>query len=289
MSTESHPSPTGSSSSSQYGGGGNSAGASENISQPSPAKPTWAQILNSTPNNSSATTNNPQTSSSSPSSQHIAAASKKNISPSTANLRPSNVNNPHEQQHQQQQQHSTASSQINNWPLNFNASSSTWMMDDETQRNSNSSQQSIDNDHNTNAGNTAEGFDRLESSSPTSEWNKPVLPNNSNANGWSNFGQQQHQQKNPSRSNPTNNQWTDMNTFYGTTTSTGNFSSHGNDPSNTWQDPSTSASDVLPSTSNNSVMSKHKGASSNASSISAVLKSNFSLTTTSAEIGRAHV
>ena len=187
MSTESHPSPTGSSSSSQYGeknnlrftspwerdisssstlrsgGGGNSAGANEHLTQPSPAKPTWAQILNSNPNNSSTT--HPQTSS--PSSQQhsattgnaaAAAASKKNISPSTGNLRPANVN-PHDQQQQQQQQHSAAS-QMNNWSLNFTPSSSTWMMDDETQRNSNVSQQSTDNDHNANAGNPAEGTGR---------------------------------------------------------------------------------------------------------------------------------
>jgi len=280
MSTESHPSPTGSSSS-QYGGGGNSAGANENFTQPSPAKPTWAQILNSTPNNSSTTTNNPQIATSSSSSQQSAgaAASKKTISPSTANIRPTNAN-PHDQQH-------SSASQINNWPLNFTQSSSAWMMDDENQqRNSNSSQQSIDNDQNANASNSAEAFDRLESSSPT-EWKKPVLPNNSNANGWSNFGQQQqqhhhHHQKNPSRSNPTNNQWIDMNNFYGTTTSGGNFSSHGNDPSNTWQDPSTSSGDVLSSTSNNSVMNKHKTSSSTASSISGVFKSNLPLTTNAA-------
>ena len=115
-----------------------------------------------------------------------------------------------------------------------------------------------------------------------------MLPNNSNANGWSNFGQQQQpqqQQKNPSRSNPTNNQWIDVNTFYGTTSNTGNFSSHGNESSNTWQDPSSSASaDVLPSSSHNSGMSKHKNASSTASTMSGVFKSNLPLTNAAAAL-----
>ncbi len=63
-----------------------------------------------------------------------------------------------------------------------------------------------------------EGFDRLESSSPTADWNKPVTTNNSTANGWSNF-----QQQNPSRSNPNNNQWPEMNNFYGANTPTNSF------------------------------------------------------------------
>ena len=63
----------------------------------------------------------------------------------------------------------------------------------------------------------SKAFDRLESSSPTSDWNKPVTKN-STANGWSNF-----QQTNPSRSNPTNNQWPEMNNIYGANTSTDPF------------------------------------------------------------------
>ncbi len=72
------------------------------------------------------------------------------------------------------------------------------------------------------------GFDRLESSSPTSDWGKPVTTNNSTANGWSNFQQQQQQTlNNPSRSNAvgnsnaTSNQWPEINNFYGTNSSTG--------------------------------------------------------------------
>jgi hypothetical protein len=56
-----------------------------------------------------------------------------------------------------------------------------------------------------------------------------VTTSNSTANGWSNFQQQQQQQtvNNPSRSNAvgnnnaTNNQWPEMNHFYGTNPSSG--------------------------------------------------------------------
>ena len=80
------------------------------------------------------------------------------------------------------------------------------------------------------------GFDRIESSSPTSDWKKPVLSNNSSANGWSNFQPQQQTTSNPSRSNSNSNQWLDMNNFYGATTPTNtsntgsfNMSQHNND------------------------------------------------------------
>jgi hypothetical protein len=63
------------------------------------------------------------------------------------------------------------------------------------------------------------GFDRLESSSPTSDWNKPVT-HNSTANGWSSF---QQQQQNPSRSNSNKNQWPEMNNIYGSNTPTNSF------------------------------------------------------------------
>jgi hypothetical protein len=88
------------------------------------------------------------------------------------------------------------------------------------------------------------GFDRLESSSPTPDWGKPVTTNNSTANGWSNFQQQQQQQQtlnNPSRSNAvgnsnaTSNQWPEMNKFYGTNPPTGvsfNLSQNNNDTMN---------------------------------------------------------
>ncbi|CAF4456932.1 unnamed protein product [Rotaria magnacalcarata] len=95
------------------------------------------------------------------------------------------------------------------------------MNDDNSQRQpSKSLQQSNDN---TQTG--GDGFERLESSSPTSDWNKPVTTNNSTANGWSNFQQQQQQQTNtnPSRSNPNSNQWPEMNNFYGANTSTNTF------------------------------------------------------------------
>ena len=133
------------------------------MTQPSPAKPTWAQILNSNPNassnnntSSSATitttgnTNNinvagtnSQSSSSSPSSQH--SATNKNVSPSASGAfniigssRTGFMPNFYDQQQSQM-----------NWPLNFNQTSS-WMIDDETQRQgTNSSQQSMDNNHNT--------------------------------------------------------------------------------------------------------------------------------------------
>lgn len=122
----------------KLGGGG-----SEPLTQAPPAKPTWAQILNSTPNapsNSSSSTtaaNNPNTaaagnhtpSSSSPSSQH--SATTKNISPSasgTLNMtgaRSGFMPNFYEQQPQQSQM---------NWSLNFNQSSSWMMNDDDSQR-----------------------------------------------------------------------------------------------------------------------------------------------------------
>lgn len=67
------------------------------------------------------------------------------------------------------------------------------------------------------------GFERRESSSPSSDWNKPVSSNNSAANGWSNF-QQPQTLNNPSRSNPNSNQWPEMNNFYGANTSNNTFS-----------------------------------------------------------------
>jgi hypothetical protein len=69
------------------------------------------------------------------------------------------------------------------------------------------------------------GFDRLESSSPTSDWNKPVT-HNSTANGWSNF--QQQQQQNPSRSNSNKNQWPEMNNIYRANTPTNSFNNDNN-------------------------------------------------------------
>ena len=143
-------------------------GGGEPMTQPSPAKPTWAQILNSNPNapsntaSSSTTTannnnnnsaaaaavaGNNSPSSSSPSSQH--SATTKNISPSaggTSNIagaRPGFMSNFYEQQQQQQQQQQQ--SQMN-WPLNFNQTPSWMMNDDDSQRQpTNSSQQSMDN------------------------------------------------------------------------------------------------------------------------------------------------
>ncbi len=283
MSNESHPSPTGSSSSSLFGenivyffvkytmiftlGGG---GVNEPITQPSPAKPTWAQILNSNPNapsNTSSTTtttgnnNNNNTnvggnnspSSSSPSSQH--SATTKNISPSASGtIRPGFMPNFYDQQQSQM-----------NWSLNFNQQSSWMINDDDTQKQPiNSSQQSNDNTHT--GGNDA--FDRIESSSPTTDWNKPVTNNNSTANGWSNFQQQQ----NPSRSNPPSNQWPEMNNFYGNNTPTNSFNNDNNN-SSTWQDPSSTgnATDTLQLTTN-----KHK-TSSMAASITGALKSAIAL------------
>jgi len=126
------------------------------LTQPSPAKPTWAQILNSNPhapsntssssgttannnnNNNNAGGNN-SPSSSSPSSQH--SATTKPISPSasgTLNLpgsRPGFMPNFYDQQQSQM-----------NWSLNFNQSASWMINDDDSQRQQkNSSQQSIDN------------------------------------------------------------------------------------------------------------------------------------------------
>jgi hypothetical protein len=135
------------------------------LTQPSPAKPTWAQILNSTPNapsntSSSATANNNNTaaaaasaaaaaaavaagnnspSSSSPSSQH--SATTKTISPSAsgtlnmAGSRSGFMPNFYEQPQSQM-----------NWSLNFNQTSSWMINDDDSQRQpTNSSQQSMDN------------------------------------------------------------------------------------------------------------------------------------------------
>jgi hypothetical protein len=130
------------------------------LTQPSPAK-TWAQVLNSNPNapsntSSSATTttigsnivaggNNSPSSSSPPSSQHsitttsAGTTTTKTISPpanAAFNLtgsRPGFMSNFYDQQQPPM-----------NWPLNFNQSS--WMMDDDSQRQgTNSSQQSVDN------------------------------------------------------------------------------------------------------------------------------------------------
>jgi len=134
----------------KLGGGGN-AGVNEPLTQPPPAKPTWAQILNSNPNppsntstttgnnnnnnNSAAIAANNSPSSSSPSSQH--SATTKTISPSasgTLNItgsRPGFMPNFYDQQQ---------------WPLNFNQTSSWMINDDDSQRQpTNPSQQSIDN------------------------------------------------------------------------------------------------------------------------------------------------
>ncbi|CAF2044908.1 unnamed protein product [Rotaria magnacalcarata] len=285
MSNESHPSPTGSSSSALYGGGGN-VGSNEPLTQPPPAKPTWAQILNSNPNapsNTSSTTtgnnnnnnnsaggHNSPSSSTSASSQHSTAT--KNVSPSASGTsnptgsRSGFMSNFYDQTQSQM-----------NWPLNFNQTSSWMMNDDNSQRQpSKSLQQSNDN---TQTG--GDGFERLESSSPTSDWNKPVTTNNSTANGWSNFQQQQQQQTNtnPSRSNPNSNQWPEMNNFYGANTSTNTFNlpqqnNDNNNSSTTWQDPSSNSTDPLTLTTNNT--SKHK-ASSIAASLTGALKSAITL------------
>ncbi|CAF0993196.1 unnamed protein product [Rotaria sp. Silwood1] len=204
------------------------------------------------------------------------------------------IPNFYEQQQQQSQM---------NWSLNFNQTSS-WMIDDDAQRHSNiagsSSQQSVDSNHNTPGG--GDGFDRLESSSPTPDWGKPVTTNNSAANGWSNFQQQQQQQQtlnNPSRSNTvgnsntTSNQWPEMNNFYGNNSSTNvpfnlpqnnNDNMNNNSASTTWQDPSMSgnANDTLTLTtgsSNSSIINKHKSSSSSsmAASLSGALKSAIAL------------
>ncbi|CAF0792664.1 unnamed protein product [Rotaria sordida] len=202
------------------------------------------------------------------------------------------IQNFYEQQQQQSQM---------NWPLNFNQTSS-WMIDDDTQRHSNiagsSSQQSVDSNHNTPGG--GDGFDRLESSSPTPDWGKPVTTNNSAANGWSSFQQPQQQTlNNPSRSNTvgnsntTSNQWPEMNNFYGTNSSTNvpfnlpqnnNDNMNNNSASTTWQDPSMSsnANDTLTLTtgsSSGSVINKHKSSSTSsiAASLSGALKSAIAL------------
>jgi hypothetical protein len=138
----------------KLGGGGSAGGVHEPLTQPSPAKPTWAQILNSNPNTSSSTATttggnnnnnnnaaagNNSPSSSSPSSQH--SATTKTISPSasgTLNVtgsRPGFMPNFYDQQQSQM-----------NWSLNFNQTSSWMINDNDSQRQpTNSSQQSIDN------------------------------------------------------------------------------------------------------------------------------------------------
>lgn len=120
-------------------------GGGEILTQPSPAKPTWAQILNSNPNppsnaaaaSSSTTNSNPvppgnnTPSSSSPSSQH--SVPTKNISPSasgTLNMSGTRggggggyLPNYYEQ-----------SQSSMNWPLKFNQNSSWMINDDDSQR-----------------------------------------------------------------------------------------------------------------------------------------------------------
>ncbi|CAF3660399.1 unnamed protein product [Rotaria sordida] len=288
MSNESHPSPTGSSSSTLFGGGGSASG-NEPLTQPSPAKPTWAQILNSNPNapsntsSSSLTTttgnnNNPNIGGhNSPSSSSPALSqpsTTKTISPSPSGTlnstgsRPGFMPNFYDQTQSQM-----------NWPLNFNQTSS-WMINDDNNNNNSqkqppkSLQQSNDN---TQTG--GDGFERLESSSPTSGWNKPVTTNNSTANGWSNLQQQQQQTlNNPSRSNSNSNQWPEMNNFYGTNTSTNSFNlsqqnNDNNSSSTTWQDSSGNSTDTLTLTTNNS---KHKS-SSIAASLTGALKTAIAL------------
>lgn len=118
------------------GGGGGSAGASEPLTQPSPAKPTWAQILNSNPTN--AASHHSGTS---------APTKTKAVSPSASGAN-NNNNNPNSRsgpmsniyEHQQQPPM--------NWPLNFNRSSP-WMNEDDSQRHPNPSQPSMDNDRQT--------------------------------------------------------------------------------------------------------------------------------------------
>ncbi|CAF1057796.1 unnamed protein product [Adineta ricciae] len=243
MINESHPSPTGSSSSSLFAhdlllllyvklGSGGGAGVNEPLTQPIPAKPTWAQILNSNPN---APSNTSATATSSSSGMNATA---KPISPSASGT--SNASGT--RQGFMPNFYDQPQSQMN-WPLNFNQSSSWMINDDESQRQPNSSSQQ--NAENPKAG--GDGFDRVESSSPTSDWNKPVASNNSSANGWSNFQQQQQQQQqtlnNPSRSNPNSNQWPEMNNFYGANASTNSFNlpqqnTDNTSSSTTWQDPS---------------------------------------------------
>lgn len=125
-------------------GGGGSAGASEPLTQPSPAKPTWAQILNSNPTNSSSAATNAASHHSGTS----APTKTKAVSPSASGA--NNNNNPNSRsgpmaniyEHQQQQQSPM------NWPLNFNRSSP-WMNEDDSQRHPNPSQPSMDNDRQT--------------------------------------------------------------------------------------------------------------------------------------------
>ena len=138
------------------GGGGGSAGASEPLTQPSPAKPTWAQILNSNPTNSSSAASSGTNAASHPdisSSQHSgtsAPTKTKAVSPSTSGA--NNNNNPNARSgpmsnfYEQQQQQSPM-----NWPSNF-PRSSPWMNEDDSQRHPNTSQPSMDNDRQTGAG-----------------------------------------------------------------------------------------------------------------------------------------
>ncbi|CAF3522463.1 unnamed protein product [Rotaria sp. Silwood1] len=289
MSNESHPSPSGSSSSTLFGGGGN-AGGNEPLTQPSPAKPTWAQILNSNPNapsntssSSTATGNNNNNnntgvnsspSSSSPaSSQH--STTTKTISPSASGT----LNTPGSRAGFMPNFYDQTQSQMN-WPLNFNQTSS-WMINDDNNSQKQPSKSLQQSNDNTQTG--GDGFERIESSSPTSGWNKPVTTNNSTANGWSNFQQQQQQQtlNNPSRSNPNSNQWPEMNNFYGANTSTNSFNlsqqnNDNNSSSTTWQDPSSNTNDMLTLTTNNPNSSKHKS-SSIAASLTGALKSAIAL------------
>ncbi|CAF3666824.1 unnamed protein product [Rotaria socialis] len=322
------------------GGGSNIAGGSGPSPYPSPSKPTWAQILNSNSNpqsnpststttvtahnaattstsgnNSGGALGNPP-SSPSPSSQQSTTLTSvggtqvsgtSNIISTTTSISSSQVKSSNsgafnfpgtrsdfKQNFYDQQQQSEM-----NWPLNFNQTSS-WMIDDDTQRHTNlagsSSKQSVDSNRNTPGG--GDGFDRLESSSPTSDWGKPVT-NNSAANGWSNFQQQQQTVNNPSRSNAvgnsntSSNQWPEMNNFYGPNSSNNvpfnlpqnnNDNLNNNSASSTWQDPSLSgnANDTLTMTTgsiNSSVINKHKSSSSSsiAASLSGALKSAIAL------------
>ena len=137
---------------SSHVGSAGGAGANEPLTQPSPAKPTWAQILNSNPNapssasasaaNNNNTNNNNNTaggnnspSSSSPSSQHSTTA--KPISPSASGTqnapgsRPAGLMPSFYDQQQSQM----------NWPLNFNQTPSWMINDDESQRQANNSAQ----------------------------------------------------------------------------------------------------------------------------------------------------
>ncbi|CAF1057548.1 unnamed protein product [Adineta ricciae] len=286
----------------------NTSASSTNTVATANATATQAGIGNNN-GGSNAVGNSP--SSSSPSSQHSTTTTSvggatgttsttRSISPSQVTPSTSSAfnfpgsrsgfgSNFYDQQSQQQQ------SQMN-WPLNFNQTAASWMMDDDAQRHSSlvgsSSQQSLDPNHKTAGG--GDGFDRLETSSPTSDWGKPVTSNNSSQNGWSSF-QQQTVNNNPSRSNAvgnnnsTSNQWPEMSNFYGTNSSSsgGPFNTENmtnNSASSTWQDPSSSstAADTLTLTSSTSgsAANKHKSSSSSSSmaaSLTGALKSAIAL------------